>query len=790
MMHIVYYSQKEQMISHLVEIKGDKKFISPSPAKADGLRTLLGNNSSQEVITIAKFTSNLINILWMDEKKPDVKRKSELLLIFGILKNKYFPALGYEQFNQAYNLFSDLRSFTLNVEALTSILDEQPQIIKEAIILFWKLLELTGYCDEHGAYQQITEKLRTYEINEELNQTYIFWGFQHLNGQQVDLLRALSMHHKVIIPFPISLKEKIKKSDWISWVKDNQTEETDLELKLNQPKATLVQTNSREISLHLKDLLQSGDQIVLGVSKLSPSHMDIIPSLEVSFKIPHHILNIELKEISDELKKFTGNHLDLSKICDDKMKTSRNLKHYKAWQLYSDSLTSILSLTDEIIIVDSFFLKVLAEVATLNQPRTSYFPVISSLMTIDLKDMSSLETIDRKRRIVFCIDERFEDIQGLGQNYTESIQKSLASIGPLKRNELEFYFKQCEFNDLFSHGEITVLMNESTLKHSIIWKRMFSDIKLDKREENISRKEKKLKDYLNEFDKSQFRSNFSASKYQDFIDCPRKFYFAHVDKIFPRIQLEKDFDSITSGTIIHEIIEKYFKQNLIDNQLHKLTRQVMNSYIKEKNLILSNEVFLQRELIFNHRSRNGIQFVKNLEEIVGEKVTWSVEWPFMFQNDYLIKGRVDCLGVSSQYLFLLDFKSTEYSASSFKEVVDLEAVQLWIYALASNQLLKEFKNKKIVMGYVILDDSSKSNLLSSDDEFIDKLKQSELSKCYKFKDDFLEMLHGAELKMNTLSATILSEENFPARPRKSSTCTYCELNKVCIKSEIINVPST
>jgi hypothetical protein len=193
MMQIVYFSRKEQFLTEMETISREKVYVAPSPAKADGLRNRLNGKSTQDVITIAKFTSNLVEALWQDQERPPVKRKSELLLIFGILKNKYLPELGYEQFNQAYNLFSDLRSFTLNQEALTAVLEEQPESVKNAVLLFWKLLEITGLHDEHGAYQEIAERLRSHEEVEGLNKTYVFWGFQHLNGQQVDLLKALAI---------------------------------------------------------------------------------------------------------------------------------------------------------------------------------------------------------------------------------------------------------------------------------------------------------------------------------------------------------------------------------------------------------------------------------------------------------------------------------------------------------------------------------------------------------------------------------------------------------------------
>jgi CRISPR/Cas system-associated exonuclease Cas4 (RecB family) len=787
MMQIVYFSQKEQFLTEMENYSGEKVFVAPSPAKADGLRTRFSAGSSQDVITIAKFTSNLVATLWDKEEKPQVKRKAELLLIFGILKNKYLPELGYEQFTQAYNLFSDLRSFTLNEEALTSVLDEQPEVIKKAVNLFWKLLDVTGYLDEHGAYQQIAERLRSAEESEELDKTYVFWGFQHLNGQQVDLLKALAIRYKVVIPFPYSLKEKLKKSDWISWLKDSNVKEVDLEIKETHPKARWIPVNSREISLHLKDYLKAGDQIILGVSKLSPLHIDIVPSHELSFKIPHVLLSSELKEVARDLKGFTGTNLDLDLWFVEAFKKVPNLKHFRAYQLYREALTSITDLTDDVFEVDHFFLKLLSEVVNLNQPRTSFVPVSPGKMTMDLKDMSSLEDVDRKRRVILCVDERFEDIQGLGQNYTESIQKALAALGPLKRNELELLFKHWEFKDLFSHADVSVFMGEGTLKHSLIWKRLFADIDLQKTDKEKTSSGRVVKDHFRTLDKKAFESTFSASKLQTFIDCPRKFYFNYIDKVFPNVLLEKDFDPMTSGTIIHEIIEKFFKENLQDHELKSLTSRVMQIYIKEKNLVLPHEVYLQRELIFNHRAFNGIQFIRDIETKLGEKIVWKIEEGFKLTEGFTMNGRIDCMGMSSRYLFLLDFKSTEFSASSSSDVADYEAVQLWAYAHASRTLVPDFDKKIVVLGYVVLDDASKSNLLTSDEDFAKTIKDSKLCKIHKFKDEFSEKLKEAFDRLTALTLAISTEKNFLAKPRKADTCNFCELNKVCVKSEMMDV---
>ncbi len=789
MLQIVYYAQKEDFLAEMESIPGPTVYVTPSPVKADGLRTRLSGGAPRDVITIAKFTSELVEELWRNQEPLSVKRKSELLLIFGILKNKYLPDLGHEQFTQAYNLFSDLRSFTLNPETLSPVLDEQPAVIREAVLLFWKLLEVTGFVDEHGAYREIAERLRSAEELPALRKTYVFWGFQHLNGQQVDLLKALSIRYPVVIPFPRKLREKLKRSDWISWVRDSRTEERDLPGIETRPTGVRFSGNSRELAQNLRVLLREGDQVVLGVSKLSASHVDIVPSRKVFFKVPHQLLSHELLELREELRPFHGTHLELKLFCDQRLRTVPTLKHLRAWQLYSEALEFVSTLTDDAVQVDAFFLKVLAEVASLNQPRTNLVPTAAEASTIDLKDMSSLEALDRRRRIILCIDERFEDIQGLGQNYTESIQATLATLGPLKRNELELLFKQWEFQDIFSNSEVLVLMNDATLKHSLIWKRLFADVELVPMELDRSSLTREVRD-VHRPSRPSTEAPLSASKLQTFIDCPRKYYYSFVEPLFPDTVLAKDFDPRTSGTIIHEIIEAHFKAAAEAGDIKDLVHAVMERHIGARNLRLSRETYLQRELMFRHRALNGIRFVRNLEALLGGPVDWKIEEGFRLEGDLALRGRIDCLGVGPQSVVLLDFKSTESAAATSTDVAEFAAIQLWTYAVAAASLVPDFMGKTVILGYVVLDDASKSNLILSDEELAARLRESKLCRVHRLKDDFTDALRTAQASLVATSAAIRAERTFPPRPRTSAACDYCELTKVCVKREVTDVPRT
>ncbi len=793
MMHLVYFSRKSQFLDELKTLAGDKMIITPSPAKADGVRSMLEEASQTDVVTISKFTSDLIKKLWGEKHELPLKRKAELMLVFGFLKNRYLPQLGYEQFTQAYNLFSDLRSFTLDQDALSSIMEEQSPDIQQAVSMLWTLMEATGFFDEHGAYQAITEELRSTEEKLELKKTFVFWGFQHLNGQQLDLLKALSIRYEVFIPFPAALKNHLKKSDWISWLKDSKIQEKDLSELKKLPRANWVKVNSREISKTLQAMIKPGDQVILGVSKLTPSHLEMVPSQDVSYKIAHQVLDSELMLLGDELKEIVEDLETLEQLEDylDKkataLKKTYEFKKLKAVNLYLEAIQSIQDMTDEVIKLDHFFLKLLRSVVGLNQPRTSFVTAGPESKSIDLKDMSSLEDIDRKRRVIICIDDRFDEIQGLGQNYTETIQKALSTLGPTKRSELELLFKKWEFDDVLSSADVTVLMSESTRKHSLIWQRIFTGVDLSEVQNQTSKMEEKLIDPISLHHELGYSGSFSASKLQSFLDCPRKFYFSYVNKLFPDLKLKNDLDALAVGSIAHKIIEVFIKEKYSMDQLEGLTKKIMSDHLKQELVVLSQEKSLKHELVFNHRSFNGLNFLKKIEDTLGGGIEWQMEKEFSLEMPYLMKGKIDCLGIYQKTIFLLDFKSTSSSASTNKEVEGLESLQLWAYAQAASKILQDVPYSSIVMGYISLDNPEESNLLFSDQDLFDKFKLAKFSKTYVFKTEFPELFKAAEEKMKHVVSAIQTETSFAASPRELDVCRYCELAKTCLKGEATHV---
>jgi hypothetical protein len=793
MMRIVYFEQKDLLLSHLEGLPGEKQFITPSPAKADGLRSVM--TGTNDVITIAKFTSNVLELLWPDETSaPKVKRKSELLLVMGLMKNKYLPELGYEQFIQAWNLFSDLRSFTLDLSALSTVMESQPEIIQKAVQVFWAILGTGELCDEHGAYQAISEKLRSSEEFPELKKTFVFWGFQHLNGQQVDLLKALSIRYDVLIPLPLSLKDHLRRSDWPLWLKDHKTEETDLASEKRVAKGTAYYINSREISVSLKSLVSPGTSVVLGVSRLKPSYINLVPFSGVSFNIPHEILGDEIFQVATLLDEELPENCKGAELLSFLLKLKKttlatkdfSFKLLRAIQLYEEAFSSIQGLTDDEIVVDEFYRKLLRDVSLLNQPRTSFVPLNQSEATVELRDMSSLEEIPGGKKVILCIDERFEDIQSLSQNYTESIQKELSAIGPLKRNELELLFKKWEFTSLFARADVSVLIPKGVLKHNLIWKRLFEDIfdGLVKDQLPSPPERSPLKDHLLDYPRKKFEGHFSASSLQTFDDCRQKFYFTYVEDLSPEFTLKNDVDNMLSGTISHKIIEEAHERNISPEKISDITTEVFRRYIDKNKLALPDDTYERHHLIFRQRAANGLIFLRELEKVAGEKITWKMETSFKLESDHILKGKIDCIGIGEKRIYLLDFKSSKGSAGKPSEILDFESLQLWVYSLAARKILPDFEKKEVVIGYVVLKDPETSVLATADESLYQSIKEAKLSELAFFEEPFADNLKKAEEVVQSLILAIQKEETFASNPSSKDACTYCNLSRICTKGAL------
>ena len=778
MMQFVYFHDSSRLWDWVNDNYSNALYIAPSPAKADGLRGRLQSQGiGTDVLTVNKFLSNLIE---QRELSLNLKRKSELYLIFGWLKPQYFPELTFEQFTNAYTLFSELRSFTLDLVALNQILELQDEKIRKAIELFWKILEQTEFHDEHAAYAELTQSLRGEYLNEKRT-SFIFWGFQHLNGLQVDFLKALAIRDDVIIPFPMSLKEKLKSSDWPSWLVDGLSEVSCIDEESLEPlRLTWRKTNSRELTLQLKNEVRASDQVVLGVSKIEDTHLHLLPFAGTRFKIPHQLVSNEITSYFNTLEEMDFPLL-LEKLESDLLSSieEQNFKRIKVIQLIQEALASMDDITDSKPYVDEFFIYLLKEVISLNQPRTSYICLSKSEESVELKSFGDIEAVDTSKRVLFCLDERFGDLVSLGQRYSLDLMGHLSVLGPLKRSELDLEFKKWELREIVKQKNSFLMMPDGLLKHSLFWSKMLEGISLEADDFELTRNERKIEDYFSSKKITRFLGSFSASKVRSYQECPRKFYFSYIEKGFPDVVLSTALDPRVKGTLSHKIIEIAVKDKL-DN-ISELAKTVLDQEVK--NLKLKNEEYQNNLIQLTLRSSNGLGVLKKIEEVLKLTPDWVMEDRFNFELQGSFRGQIDCYAVTQDYLILLDFKSTTSATPTLSSIRSYDDLQIWTYLLGLVGKGINLKDKSLVVGYVVLDEPAKSVLLFSDEELSKDFK--EFYSANPFKVDLDESLEQVKLSLDEASVRIQEDMEFLAKPLSPEVCKFCDLSRVCMKGSMI-----
>ena len=201
MLEVIFYQSTEDLIS--AEISGNPLIICPSPLIADGLRRLMPEHC--EIITISKWVTDFL-------KSKNLKRsnKAELMLRLSSVWRHYFPEEEAHLFFKAFELFTDLRSFSLNIELLSEFLKEIDEVTTKSVLIFWTFLQNETLIDEHLSYQILSEM--------EIKRPIWIIGFKHLSGTQIDMLKVIGEQTEVNVFFPKEVYPETLSTDWIRWL--------------------------------------------------------------------------------------------------------------------------------------------------------------------------------------------------------------------------------------------------------------------------------------------------------------------------------------------------------------------------------------------------------------------------------------------------------------------------------------------------------------------------------------------------------------------------------------------
>jgi ATP-dependent helicase/nuclease subunit B len=221
---------------------------------------------------------------------------------------------------------------------------------------------------------------------------------------------------------------------------------------------------------------------------------------------------------------------------------------------------------------------------------------------------------------------------------------------------------------------------------------------------------------------SETSTRFSPTKLKDYAQCPYKYFGRSTLKL--RQAIPKSMDLLMQGTIIHKVLEEYFKETkditkIFDDIFNRETRGMVTGFeeLKARNEMLNTLLAFESM----EKESNLPAFKPSLFEAkFGDEECETLKIGDGEKDGIEISGKIDRVDVSEvdgeKVGIIIDYKYglTEFRLTELEEGLDL---QLPIYLLALRDL---FKVVPIAAEFYALKSSKKTGIYNR--ELIDKLK--------------------------------------------------------------------
>lgn len=754
MLEVIFYQSTEDLSS--TEISGNPLIICPSPIIADGLRRLMPEHS--EIITISKWVTDFL-------KSKNLKRsnKAELMLRLSSVWRHYFPEEEAHLFFKAFELFTDLRSFSLDIELLSEFLKEVDEVTTKSILIFWTFLQNEKLIDEHLSYQILSEM--------EVERPIWIIGFKHLSGTQIDMLKVISEQTEVNVFFPKDVYPETLSTDWIRWL----VPETKLEIA-NEPKTLRVihfPKNKLNIVLaSLKKIIPNFD-LSLANQNLSLNSRQEVAVKDLFFKSPEDLFKVQrdnlIEEFAEILKPGAMELAAFSAIIEEKKKEAleaENFILYKVLILLNEALVFYGEFQTS---VDLFTIKILKMILELNSPRVAMATITmnSSARILELNELPYRES---EEALVMIASSNYGPLKAQDGKYSEKMIEALKAIAPVKRAGLDFSYLKNELIQTLSKDNSLLLMEEGLELIDLSWREILKGFDLTSVNPMADYRLKEKQDYLATLVKTGpfVPKNISASRLQVFMDCPRKYYFSYIEKLDHRPEERLKIAADEMGTIEHEIVDQYFSGRAIDSSLafdqkvhEELCRSSLDKFISEHKIILNEKTKLITFYELVHYTQNGIEF---LIKFCKENMASSIEFErALGNNPWDLLGSIDCVvNLQDNKIALFDFKRSGAAIGSKKETMAFDKIQIWVYLLIMYKHVGKIIHS---WGYLNLSEIEASQVYN---ELETPILQDEVMESF-------------ESLLTKLIQDVKVEAHFKASPRVHKVCDFCEVQLFCSK---------
>lgn len=821
------YDKKSKLYDlHFVEANTSKcTIVTPNPKVADNVRQKLNQREltfDQDVITISKFIKDKLELISIDY---NLTQKDELMLHLGTVWQRYFPDTESEVFFHATKLLTELRGYTLNYELIHELLGQFDQRIEQSIKILWQLMQQMDTIDEHRSYALLTETLRqNQKIPEEKlfgpQETIVFWGFNHLSGVQVDLLKAIGLHVTIAICIPQQVYDSCLSTDWPLWLEvgpptaaDTSPDSTGTcnvvhfaKNRMNQTLSELVQKSYKaepvDIFLahpdpclgHISEVPFSdfffktqcnvfGDilKTVMRQLKQRPKGTSAIAAIEK--ELLHQLKTETATETETETVSETVSESDSVSVCGEN--GSKNFRKIKVLTQVLLQLKKWHDLSDDNIEPTNFDLKVIEYICGLNSPRTFEAPILKDNPSGVIKGLDQLESFRPNHPTLICATSYYKPVKGTDSLFTQEILKQLAVIGPIKSKVLEFQFIKHTLQEALESKNTTLLIENGLADLSLGWNELlfsFGEQNLPHQKSSDGQKEKKAPGdvvgaHLEAIRPQTSLQTISATRLQAFIDCPRSYQLKYLAGFFDRPKLHNQLRTDQLGILEHELIQTHLLTSNPSRSLNQLARSILDNYLQNQQISLNKMDYQKVLLELENYGSNGVEFLQKLQAgLSGTQVEF--ERPVDPGADEItFSGRVDCVVKNQLGFGIIDFKRSKSSIPSFKSLMAFKKIQLWFY-LNHLKTCPEFSERTCnFFGFLNLAEPAESHFVTDNSQIKQILEKS--AKVYQVDLLDTQQLAVYQEVEQTLIQKIKSATDYLPRPQDKSVCQFCQVKNIC-----------
>lgn len=757
--------------------------VCPNPQTADLVRKNFENAQRKvESVTISRFIKDELISLIEENQLQNFRGKSELNLLLGAIWKRIGQDGDYVSFKKAFNLLTELRSFSMSDQVFEAVLEHYDKTLGDTVLLMHRLLEEMNILDEHKSYFLLSERLRAGDIppEKEMERVIVFYGFDFMTASQVDLIKSMGLRDDVYIPVYKKAYESTSQTDWIRWFDEYNLEIKDISSG-DLPKPLLrFETFSK--GYFSKKLMSKGyyNYCVLGTKNLNAEFAQEVPLNNIAYKFDIDLFSEEMGTLLEAVENFVQQTNEISalrKFLQDYMKRlieNQKFRLLKATMIFLSKLNDWESLSSENTTCGTFELEILFESARLDCPRVNATSLASE-HTHTIKALGHLDEI-KGGNALLGIHERHQSVKGINANYSEGVEKYLASIGPIRRADFEVGVFKERLKEFVLDNEVLLVIENGILEHDTHWSSIFEEFSLEQTDSSDNTTELKELPVL---PKSPYvLESISASKLQRYYDCPQKFYFQYAEKLLPRIEFHDEILPMELGNLEHKTIELYFKQyfeykeDAHEELIHKLLNSSLT--VREVTRELAQEYFIEIKAF----TKDIILRLIDLRDKLHLKIEFEV--PFKIEKDGLkYTGSIDCFLSNPELSIILDFKRGNSLFTSFSGIQDYDQLQLWFYLQRLEDSSKISKNETLNFGYINLSDIESSMLFTNDKDQVETLKKDFLFTKVKFIEALADHISKYQELENNLINDLRSDKEFLPRPRKVQVCDYCDLKNIC-----------